>query len=255
MIQNKRLALITKMLDAEGAVDVKILSERLKVTEKTIRLDLDILENEGLLERVHGGAVSKGRRLPISFPDTDRRGKNSEQKKMIAQGALSLIKENDVILLDDGSTTLELARILGDFKVTVLTNDMLILNELMCKENVTLYIIGGRVRRDSDSYIVTGEDAIQFLQKYRVGKLFLGTSTIDLKEGLMIYNYGDNSTKRAFINAADTVICLADSTKFEQTAFTRVASIQELDIIITDSGISGDVAEKYRELELQVITV
>ena len=82
------------------------------------------------------------------------------------------------------------------------------------------------MRRDSDSYIVTGEDAIQFLKKYRVSKLFLGTSTVDVKEGLMIFNYGDNFTKRAFIDAADRVVCLADSSK--SVSYTHLRCGQKL---------------------------
>lgn len=253
MIQNKRLAFIKSRLEDEGMVDVKLLSEQLNVTEKTIRLDLDKLELEGMLTRVHGGAVPKDQTSIAAYPDMGRRVKNSEQKKAIARKALTLIGENDVILLDDGSTTLELAKLLGDIKLTVMTNDLMIINELVCKTNISLYIIGGHVRRDSDSYIVTGEDAIQFLQKYRVSKLFLGTSTVDIKEGLMIYNYGDNSTKRAFINAADTVICLADSSKFGQTAFTRVASIKEVDVLITDAGISPEVAKEYADQGVELI--
>lgn len=160
-----------------------------------------------------------------------------------------------MILLDDGSTTQELANLLGDFRVTVLTNDLLIVNELMYKPNVTLYIIGGLVRRDSDSYIVTGEDAIQFLKKYRVSKLFLGTSTVDTKEGLMIFNYGDNFTKRAFIDAADQVICLADSSKFERTAFTKVARLDDVDTFVTDSGLDQDVIDRYEGLGKKLIVV
>lgn len=253
MIQKRRLDTIMGILKEEGMADVKTLSQRLEVTEKTVRLDLKELENQNLLERVHGGAVLKTQELSLGYKDSSRRTSYLEQKQVIARRALTLIEENDVILLDDGSTTQEVAKLLGDFRVTVLTNDLLIVNELMYKPNITLYIIGGLVRRDSDSYIVTGEDAIQFLKKYRVSKLFLGTSTVDVKEGLMIFNYGDNFTKRAFIDAADRVVCLADSSKFDRTAFTKVARLNEVDTFITDSGLSQEVIRRYEGLGREII--
>ncbi|MBS1481967.1 MAG: DeoR/GlpR transcriptional regulator [Clostridium sp.] len=253
MIQKRRLDTIMGILKEEGMADVKTLSQRLEVTEKTVRLDLKELENQNLLERVHGGAVLKTQELSLGYKDSSRRTSHLEQKQVIARRALTLIEENDVILLDDGSTTQEVAKLLGDFRVTVLTNDLLIVNELMYKPNITLYIIGGLVRRDSDSYIVTGEDAIQFLKKYRVSILFLGTSTVDVKEGLMIFNYGDNFTKRAFIDAADRVVCLADSSKFDRTAFTKVARLNEVDTFITDSGLSQEVIRRYEGLGREII--
>lgn len=253
MIQKRRMDTIMGILKDEGMVDVKTLSRRLEVTEKTVRLDLKELENQNLLERVHGGAVLKAQKISLDCKESSRRASHLVQKQSIARKALTLIDENDVILLDDGSTTQELAKLLGDFRVTVLTNDLLIVNELMYKPNITLYIIGGLVRRDSDSYIVTGEDAIQFLKKYRVNKLFLGTSTVDAREGLMIFNYGDNFTKRAFIDAADQVICLADSSKFNKTAFTKVARLDEVDAFVTDGNLGQDVIHRYEEMGRKII--
>ena len=116
-----------------------------------------------------------------------------------------------------------------------------------------LYVIGGSLKRDGESYVINGEDAIQFIKKYRVSKLFLGTSTIDFDNGLMIFYYGDRSTKRAFMAAADQIICMIDSSKFGHTAFTRIASVQEINTIITDSALPNSVAEKYREQGVQVI--
>ena len=85
--------------------------------------------------------------------------------------------------------------------------------------------------------------------------MFLGTSTVDTKEGLMIFNYGDNFTKRAFIDAADQVICLADSSKFERTAFTKVARLDDVDTFVTDSGLDQDVIDRYEGLGKKLIVV
>lgn len=252
MLQNKRLEQIMELLQRDKMADIRQLSELLGVTPKTIRLDLEKLESMGLLQRVHGGAVLS-KQPPSTYPTPSHRQKNLPEKGQIARKALSLLQEKEVILLDDGSTSLELAKLLGDFRITVLTNDIFIVNELMYKPNVTLYVIGGSMKRDGESYVINGEDAIQFIKKYRVSKLFLGTSTIDLKNGLMIFYYGDRSTKRAFMAAADEVICMVDSSKFGHTAFTRIADVQEVDTIISDPALPDSVAEEYRNCGVQVM--
>lgn len=252
MLQNKRLEQIMELLQKEKMADIRQLSKILDVTPKTVRLDLEKLEKAGLLQRVHGGAVLS-KQPPASYPSASHRQKNLSEKARIARKALSLLQENEVILLDDGSTSLELAKLLGEFRITVLTNDIFIINELLYKDNVTLYVIGGSLKRDGESYVINGEDAIQFIKKYRVSKLFLGTSTIDLENGLMIFYYGDRSTKRAFMAAADEVICMVDASKFGHTAFTRIAGVQEIDTIITDPALPDSVAQKYREQGIRVI--
>lgn len=252
MIQNKRLEQIMNILQQEKSISVNQISEMLHVTPKTVRLDLKKLENANALQRVHGGAVLSGLQ-PTSFPVHLYRQKCVEEKATIAKKAFSLLRENDTILLDDGSTSLELAKLLGEFRITVLTNDIFIINELMYKPNVFLYVIGGALKRDGESFVINGEDSIQFIKKYHVSKMFLGISTLDIENGAMIYYYGDRSTKRAFMAAADEIICMADSTKFNHTAFTRIADIQEIDTIITDLSLPPAEAEKYHAMGPKVI--
>lgn len=233
-------------------MNIKDLSKILGVTEKTVRLDLDKLAKMQVLQRVHGGAVLEDK-IPTAVPTSAYRSRFMSQKRCIARQALTYLQENDVILLDDGSTTLELAKLLGDFRLTVLTNDILIVSELMYKPNISLYVIGGPMKRDGESFVINGEDAIHFVKKYRVNKLFLGISTIDIANGLMIYYYGDRDTKRAFMAAADEVICLADSSKFNKSAFTRIAQIEEVHTIITDPGISEEDFNRYSDLGIKII--
>ncbi|MGB4588063.1 MAG: DeoR/GlpR family DNA-binding transcription regulator [Clostridiaceae bacterium] len=252
MIAKVRLETISNLIQKDKMVEVKKLSELLKVSEKTIRLDLDLLEKANILRRVHGGAVLDTQQSN-KFPKNLLREQNTYEKTIIATKAKSLLKENEVILLDDGSTSLALAKLLGDFKLTVLTNDVLIINELMYKANINLYVIGGSLKRDGESFVINGEDSIQFVKKYRVNKLFLGASTIDENHGLMIFYYGDRSTKRAFMASADEIICLLDSSKFNHTAFTHVANINEIHTIISDFQLAESEIKKYRDLGINVL--
>ena len=252
MAVNHRMERITEIVQKEKNVTVNYLSKKLGVTEKTIRLDLEKLEKTNVLIRVHGGAICNDKSISV-YPNREYRGKFSLAKKEIAKTALSLIEPNDIILLDDGTTTLELAKLLGDFPVTVLTNDITIFNELISKDLINLYIVGGALRRDGNSLIISGDDAVQFIKKFRVNKLFLGVSTIDKDNGLMIFHYGDKTIKRAFMSIANEIICLAVSAKFNQTAFTNFADIDEIDKIITDSKLDYTVLEDYKNANIQVM--
>lgn len=252
MLQTKRMEKIMELIQQNQYVDVQNLAAELHVTPKTIRLDLERLEGMNLLQRVHGGAVIS-KQQPSSFPMEESREKHQTEKAQIAAKALTLLEERDVIFMDDGSTSLALARLLGDFPITVLTNDLQIVTELMYKPNVTLYVAGGCVKRDGNSCVIYGEDCIQFVKKYRVNKLFLGVSTITPEDGLMIYYYGDRSTKRALMSTADKIICMIDSSKFGHTAFTAVAKVSEIDTIITDRALPNQEAERYRALGTRVM--
>ena len=153
----KRLEMITRILGQTRSVDVTDLSQHLGVTAKTIRQDLAKLEGLGLLERVHGGAVLKQNENGI-YPIQQRKQKNLAEKERIAKAALAYMEDGETIILDGGSTTLQLARLLGERRIVAITNDLLIAKELLGKENVTLYLTGGKLRREG-VYTLLGREA------------------------------------------------------------------------------------------------
>lgn len=252
MLANKRLDKITEVLYENGFVDIKELANELAVSEKTIRLDLDKLQETGILERVHGGAKLKS--IDNNYgPIAMRRFKYLEQKNAIALKALEYIEDNDTIYLDDGSTCLALAKVLNK-KVTVISNDLSIINELSNKSNISLYIAGGEVRRNDASYISVGGDTISFIKKHCVNKAFISASTISVKKGLMMFEHGDVSIKRAVIESANKVICLADSSKFDNVAFNSFADINEIDMFITDKEISTKHKQMLKNVKAVIVT-
>ena len=251
MLANKRLDKITELLYENGFVDNKELTKQLAVSEKTIRLDLDKLQETGILERIHGGAKLKSidnNYAPIAI----RRLRYLEQKNAIALKALEYIENNDTIYLDDGSTCLALAKVLNK-KVTVISNDLSIINELSNKSNVSLYIAGGLVKRNDASYISVGGDAISFIKKHCVNKAFISASTVSVDKGLMMFEHGDVSIKRAVIESASKIICLADSSKFCNTAFNSFADINEVDFFITDNEISSENIQRFKNAKAKII--
>lgn len=251
MFSVKRLEEITKILGQDGSADVQALSRRLNVTAKTIRQDLAKLEELGLLERVHGGAILKQNGNGV-YPIKQRKQQYLPEKERIARAALQYIEDGDAIILDGGSTTLQLAKLLGDKQIVVITHDMLIATELLSKENVTLYMTGGKLRRDG-VYTLLGREAERTIRKYNAAKLFLGTSALDFKQGLMVLSDDEAEIKRAMIASAKMVICLIDSSKFHKTALTSFASLKDLQVLITDVRLPDKDQEHLRSQGIKVV--
>jgi DeoR/GlpR family transcriptional regulator of sugar metabolism len=253
MFSVKRLEEITMILEKEGSVDVNSLCARFKVTGKTIRQDLVKLEETGILERFHGGAIFKQNGTNI-FPIKQRKQHNLEEKQRIAATAQKYIEERDIIIIDGGSTNLEIAKGLGDKQVIVITNDLIIAGELLNKDNVTLYVTGGKLRREG-VFTLLGRDAEKMVQKYNANKLFLGTSALDFKQGLTVFSAEEVEVKRAMMNSAREVICLADYSKFHQLAFASFASLDDIDVLITDNRITMEDQAflQKKKIKLEVV--
>ncbi len=253
MLSVERHEKILEQLDKSKIIKVSELSKLLEVTEKTIRGDLELLEQRGFLKRIHGGAViadGEGRMLPIA----ERQSGYSDVKLAIAKEAVKLIKPNETILMDGGSTTSAIAELLGDFPITVITNDIKIAHVLLKKPMIQLMVLGG-TRIDNSSSLM-GAQATEMLQRIRVNRLFFGTTGISLDNGLTVINSIHADWKKQIISCADQVTLLADSTKFEKVALINFAQIDEVDEIVTDSGINSDVlaALEGKQVTLHIAT-
>lgn len=241
MLAVQRHEFILKQLERERSVKVSDLSELLGVTEKTIREDLEKLEEKGLLKRIHGGAVASSEGedalLPVQVPNT----KYPAEKAEIAKRALAYIEEGDVIALDGGSTTLEIARLLPGFPITVVTNDIYIIGELARKEHVRLVVPGGYREKN----LLVGPEAAAFIRKCNIHKAFMSASGIHPEFGLTIFTGVLLEMKRALIQSSATRYCVADHSKFGKSAIITFAALQEMEAVITDRGITPEAAESY----------
>lgn len=237
----RRYEKIMEVLLTNKEVTVAELSEKLGVTGKTIREDLTKLEEQGLLVRVHGGAVlAQGDQLGI-LPSKEPLTKHAEEKSEIARRALQHIGPNDIIALDGGSTTLEIARGLDNEPLTVITNDVYIISELSVKDKIRLVVPGGyRVRN-----MLAGSEAVAYVRQLNIQKAFISATGIHPEQGLSIYTGDLIDLKRALIETAQEVIAVIDHYKFGQTALRTFANLNEVTRIITDCGLSPEVARKY----------
>ena len=249
----KRLEIISQLLSENGSVDATKLSERFAVTPKTIRKDLDKLENMGLLDRVHGGAVLKRSGSNV-FPIEQRKQQNLSEKQRIGAAALEYIQEGDSLIIDGGTTTLELARLLGEKKILAIVSDLKIALELMNKPNVDLFVTGGRLRREG-AFTLLGRDTERLLEKYKAKKVFLGTTALDLKSGLSVLNSEEAEVKKAMISSAQEIICLADYSKFHHVAFAPFCSMEKINTLITDNRIPPEEQDLLQQRGIRIHVV
>ena len=247
----KRLTEIVAILESEGMVLVSNLAKRCNVTEKMIRLDLNKLAEMNIVNKVHGGAVLANTKSEI-YPVASRKQTHVTEKCQIAVAALDLIQDGDTVFLDAGTTVLELARRL-DKNVIVITNDALVAAELVDHKNVTLYCTGGQLQRGNGSYIYVGPDAMNSISKYRTRKCFIGCSALNFNYGLMVFSGIEAEIKKEITRNTEEIICLADSSKFDRTAFSSYLSLDKVDICITDGHVTQEQKEAFQTHKVELV--
>jgi len=231
---------ILKILKEQGSISVNELSEQFQVSGTTIRLDLTALEKTGLIRRTHGGAMLN---TLIEREPLIQERKNHAEKQRIAQKAVALIHENDTILIDTGTTMHALAGALASSALTklrVYSNDLDVLRVLEEKESFELHLMGGVIR--NGFHYTQGNQVIAELSNYHFKKMFLATSAFSLESGLTTANSDLAAMKSAMIAASEEVILLTDSSKMHHVLFQRFADLDEVDTLITDSGLAEEDA-------------
>ncbi len=234
---------ILERLLADGYVEAKTLSRDLDVDASTIRRDLDALVRLGKAERTHGGArpiEGAHSEIPYAVKEHVRR----DEKMAIAQEASALVSDGDSVILDSGSTTYQVAAALRNRSgLTVITNDLRIGKFVATFPDVRLLVAGGELL--GSVFTLVGERTVEFLSDYSVDWTFLGADAIDPVAGITNTNTLEIPVKRAMIAAAARTAVLADSSKFGQRALARVATLAEVDAIVTDAGLDADAATPY----------
>ena len=250
-LPNKRREKIVEFLKEDGSAKVADLAKLFKVTEVTVRQDLEKLENQGLIMREHGGAYLKNMGDQVrnfSLVQQD----NLELKEAIAQKCLEFIESGDTIILDSGSTTTEIAKKLVGYKnLTVITNALNIALLLGTEPGIEVIMTGGEFKPPTLS--LTGQKAADFFKGLNVQKLFLATAGISLKSGLTYPSISDLVVKKAMIDAADITYLVADSSKIGKSALASLGALSLIDYIITDSGMEEKDLKVFEDNEIEVI--
>lgn len=240
---------IMDALRSEGAVTVESLVPLLGVSESTVRRDLELLSERGLLSRTHGGAVLPSLSTAFENAYADKTKAFVEEKARIGSRAASLVADGDTLILDAGSTTLEIARQLSEHRrLTVLTYDLAIAGCSEYHSSSSVFLAGGRIRCNFNETL--GADTESFFRDVRVNKAFLGADAIDLQEGIFNANIAERSIKQLIVRAAQEVILVADHSKFGKSALVKICDFSDIDRIVTDRGLFPEVSQ---ELERQGI--
>lgn len=252
MLYQRREAILD-LLKQNGSVRVPELTERFHVSVETVRRDLESLENEGLLKRVYGGAIPVSRRS-VEPAFQDRKDQNDREKQRIGALAASLIDEGDVVGIDLGTTTMELALALKarNIHVIVITNSIPIAATLSESDVIEVILIGGRVRKNELS---VGGDLLTEanIRMFQTDKMFLGVGGITETFGITDYRSEEAAFRRIGSERAKAVYALADHSKFGVVAMNHILDPEEINILITDEKAPRAAVAAFREKGVQVL--
>lgn len=251
MFALERQQRILELLEQNGAVWVSKLSEEMGVTEETVRRDLEKLEKRELLRRTHGGA------LPIDEGSYDlslakRKGINVEIKEKLAQEAVRHIATGDTVFLDASTTTFFMARALKKMKrVTVITNSVRIINELMDHDAIKVIAVGGLV---SQNQSFVGQLAVRSIKEdYFANKMFFSSKGITLDAGILESNEQECGIKQQMLENAKERYYLCDQSKIGRIGFVKLAPFAQIDHIITEADLDGEWTAALQEAQVDVI--
>lgn len=252
LFEEERKRHIADYVHQQGRASVQELANHFQVSESTVRRDLRDLEEQELLRRTHGGAVAVMQNDNVEPSFLEKEDRFHQQKLDIARAALSFIREGDTIMLDSGTTTYHLAKLLKSFqRLTVVTNSVMVAQELANEKSIELLLTGGTLR--PETLAMVGPFAERAIGSVHVDKLFLATNGIDSKAGLSTPNLIEAATKKRMIRSAEQVILLADHSKFGRVSFSRFGDAEEITTLITDSLVSPDVLQSFEEIGIVAV--
>jgi len=246
---------IVSLLREQGSVQIPALAELFGVSTQTLRKDLNFLDRKRICTRSTGGAILPSSAAPATEDAIDvKRTLFAGEKVNIGRRAATLISDGESVLLDSGTTTLQIARHINPKdSLVVVTNDVGIMNELIARESVHLVFLGGTLRRKSLScYGTQTERAVQDLH---VDKLFLAADGFDIEKGITTHFEPEAQLNRMMCQAATEIIVVADSSKFGRICLHKILEPQSISKVVTDAGIPVEAREALTRSGVEVVIV
>lgn len=254
LMTQERQDRIVERVSERGSLTVVELAEVFAVSEATIRRDLVALAERRLLQRVHGGAMRLGKVATSESPIVQRQLEHVEEKARIGQAAARLVRSGETLLLIGGSTGLAVARELSQHhEMTIVTDSLLVANELLEQRNHKVILAGGII--DPNEQAVRGTLSRLILQQVHVDKVIIGAKAISVARGISAETPEEAELFRACIACGDQVIVVTDSSKFQKSALSKVASIQDVHTLVTDRGLGRETAQQLEELGIHLVLV
>ncbi|MCI1779639.1 MAG: DeoR/GlpR family DNA-binding transcription regulator [Bacteroidales bacterium] len=258
-MQNKltakeRRSQIIDLLHKKDRFSIKEMVKMYGISEVSIRKDLAILEEQKFLIRVKGGAVLVKQDNYTDIPISNKTQRKIREKQLIGEKAASLIKNGETIIIDSGTTSLQVANNLSEFdNLTIITNGINIASRLAEYDKFNVIVLGGYLRNESLSTI--GIQAESTMKSHFCDKLFLGVDSCNFTRGLSTPNAEEARLNQTMIEAADEVIAIMDSSKFEKKSFSFIAPLSAINTIVTDSGISQESRDNIERQGIKLYVV
>ena len=239
---------ITTMIRARGSVQVAALSELFNVSMQTIRKDLHYLEERGVATRAYGGAISSEVvNAPVEPAIETKRASHTEAKERVGRMAAGMVRPGESIMLDSGTTTLQIARFLPDDEdLTVVTNDFDVLSVLVQKRKIKIVMLGGELRRRNMAFY--GAQTVAALDDMLLDKVFLGVDGLDIERGVTTHHEPEAQLNRRMVETAREVIAVTDASKFGKICLHRIIAVGDLDALVTDSDAPDYIDEAAARL-------
>jgi DeoR/GlpR family transcriptional regulator of sugar metabolism len=245
----RRQELIVRYLQTQGESSIRDLIKLLGVSRETVRRDLQVLEEQGIIKKIHGGAVLSRMSEEPSY--SIRTISHVQVKLRIGQAAFELIEDGDTIFIDSGTTTLQLASLLQPNQhLTIFTNSLTIAT-LLAEHGLPVYVLGGLLRPGEMS--LSGAMAQAAAEMIHVDKAFIGVGGISLQHGVTDFHLEDVALRRTMVRQAIKAYILADSSKFGVTALASLVPVHEIDAIISDSKIDEVIMQALQAQGIHII--
>lgn len=253
MLVAERQQKIIDIVNERKSVRVSEMSKMFKVTEETIRRDLEKLEKDKKLARSHGGAISLDPNDSLEIPYSEREIINVKEKQQIALESIKHVQKGDKIILDASTTAWYMAKTLPDIPLTVMTNSIKVAMELSKKKQIIVISTGGTLLTKSLSYV--GPLAEASFENYHFDKAFISCKGLHLEQGLSESDEQQARTKKRMIESADSVYIMVDYSKFGSVAFSKVCQLNAENYIVTDRNTDALTLENFKDKGLNVIQV
>jgi DeoR family fructose operon transcriptional repressor len=235
----------------DGRIDVMAASAEFEVAPETIRRDLGVLERQGVVRRVYGGAMPV-ERLDFEPGVSQRDQTHSDEKERIARAATELVPTSGTVLLDAGTTTSRLAGLLpGERELTVVTNCLPVATVLASRGHLNLHMLGGRIRGTTLAAVESW--ALNVLEGLTIDIGFFGTNGFSVERGCTTPDSAEAAVKAAMVRACRQRVLLADHTKYGDDQFSRFATLSEIDVVVTDSDLDERSVEAMHDSEVEVV--
>ena len=251
MTAEERKQKISELLKENDSVKVTELSRLFDVSEVTVRSYLEDMEKKGLLTRIHGGAVSSYKPY-YSMNLNQRLETNQKEKVAIAERVASLIRPNDTVMLNAGTTTLLVFRKFPvEYNLNIVTNSVSIALEASGNPNYNVILVGGSI--NTKYQFTYGHDAVKQLERYHADKLILSVDGIDPSSGFTTYYNKECTVDVTMLAQADTCIVAADRSKFGHSAFTKISDLSVADYVVTSGALGKEYLDVFSSLGVEVL--